>query len=297
MKKILEQPPHVELSSEERSEHAKAFSSLDPSKIKHFLDIETDELVAYRSAEPSPKLIYDVEKIAEYADKILLKARLDIGLPPPPEELLRLFRWSFSQVIRRHGKFHYLVERGSRIILSEKDYRKYRFKVYEKRREKGEGNLEEALADAYAIVYYLDDLRGLPNPEAIPYTREQLMPPFRIILREVFIDEDRPPGYREAKHFVREFRSLKDINKVDDVYTLVVFSIMFKGSRYLDGAFKGLSWLFYELLEKKPIDFTRISSPPATPRSAKDFLVFLENFRRDDTLLSLLFTPLSEEAR
>ena len=118
-----------------------------------------------------------------------------------------------------------------------------------------------------------------------------------ILLGKLVLNENRPPGYKKAKLFVYEFRILRDIKTLEDIQNLVLQFATLGGSRALDGIFKGLSWLFKELTLLQPADFRNKRNPPAPPYSIRRFLMFLENFRRDDTLLSLVLTPPSEDVK
>jgi len=289
LNKILDYPTQVNTTHSEENSSVVGFrSAQELCKIKYALEISTDELASYHPSTSLNKITYRASKIAYHADNVLLRVRSDLGLPPPPEELIRLFRWSFSHVVRRHEMFHYFVERGCK-LLAEDSYRDYLDKVYKRR----SGNLEEALADAYAIVRCSEDLKNLPQPSTLPYSKDELASTvFPTILKGVFINDNRPPGYREAKSFVDEIEILF-VYDVDDIVSL---PLILDGS-YLE-IFKGFSWLFYELTVREPKDFTNINNFPAIPYSKRDFLVFLENIRaEEDTLWKfLLDQPLEESA-
>jgi len=292
----------------ERVKKKLKFRELSIEDLKLELSIPTEEFGYYRpiaETVSSPKvlphyalgskIVYNVDKITYHSDKILQQVCKIMEIDKPPEELVRLFRWAFSHIVRRHLLFHYLVERGSR-LLPEDRYWEYRVKIYERKDTASQGLLEEALADAYAIVYSEDDLKTLPPPASIPVPREDLIIGFKKILKALFINDTRPPGYREAKNFTLEFENLKDTDTADAIQNLLVFSAIMKSTTSVDGVFRGLSWLYRELTFLETPDLTKKPLPPAPPYPVKDFLLFVENFRKDATLLLLLILPPTEEA-
>jgi len=278
------------------------FREAEPDLLQNPLKLATDELVEYSPITSGPtityfgsKIIYDVEKIITTADQILLKISDNLEISPPPAELVKLFRWVFSHAIRRHALFHYLVERGCR-LLPENRYEEYRVKIYGRRKEAGEGNLEEALAEAYAITYLRKDLNKLPDSKL--FEREELVTGLYRMTRYALINDRRPPGYKEARRFINEFETLLELEgNPEKVKELLTYSVLMKGGRALEGVFRGLSWLFYELTSLEAVNFTEKSRPPAHPYPVKDFLIFLENFRRDDSLVLLLLLPPDESTK
>jgi hypothetical protein len=274
LKRILEQPAFIPKSIREPIDATNVFKSPNLAKVKPALgDIKTDELAEYHPSSSPPKITYYVKRIAHHADNILAYTRGDLGIPPPTIELIQLFRLAFSHAIRRHEMFHYFVERGS-MLMAEHNYREYRKRVYEEREKCGRGNLEEALADAYAIVRCSEDLKHLPEPKKLPYNREDLTEIFRGVLRHHFINCPRPPGYREARLFMEELEHLWDPLFI----TAIVIGLY--GQDIWDH-FKGISWLFFELSVKEPRNFTNYGAPAATPYSKRDFILFLDNFRHN----------------
>lgn len=284
------------------------FRELSIEDLKLDLPIPTEELGYYRPISDivsSPKtishyalgskIIYNVDKISLHADKALQQVCKIMEVDKPPEELVRLFRWAFSHVVRRHMLFHYLVERGSR-LLPEDRYWEYRAKIYERKEVATQGLLEEALADAYAIVYSEDDIKAIPSPASTPVPREDLIIGFKKMLKALFINDTRPPGYREAKNFILEFENLKDTDSVEAIQNLLLVSAIMKGTTSIDGVFRGLSWLYRELTFLETSDPSKKPLPPAPPYPSKNFLLFVENFRKDPTLLLLLILPPVEEA-
>lgn len=307
LRRILDQEIEIEYVSRselkpEEFKHVK-IKDINPRELSCSLEIATDELAAYHPLMASSKLIhsgskivYDVKKIAAHADKSLLQICRALGMERAPEDLIKLFRWGFSHLVRRHAHFHYLVERGC-MLLSENRYEEYRRKIYERRLESGEGNLEEALADAYSLVYCGEDLKKLPAEFSLPFSRDDLIIGLKKMLRSLIVGEKRPAGYREARRFIMEFETLKEVEgNPEEVKKLPLYSILQRGGRGLDGVFRGLSWLFHELTLVEPVNFMEKARPPAPPYSVRDFLIFLENFRRDDSFFLILLLPPTEEA-
>lgn len=278
--------------------------TLDFSQFNYDFSVATDVLANYypvtseiRAPPSGSKILYDVEKIALYADKNLYNVCEGLGLGVPCEELIKAFRYAFSHAIRRHAIFHYLVERACRLMV-ENRYEEYRVKIYERRKEMGHPNLEEALADAYSIVYVDLDLKNLQNFLPLPLKNNDLIIAFRKIIRAIFTANNRPMEYSHAKRFITEFESLRETeNNPEEIKRLIAYSISLRGGRALDGVFKGLSWLFHEITAVEPVNFIEKTLPPKSPYPIKDFLVFLENFRSDDALFLTIFPPPTEEIK
>lgn len=305
LEKIVTSDIEIEYSSEEKAlEELKSLDlrSIKINELEGISGISTEELVSYRPAISAigpkmsysgAKIVYNIKKIASYADETLSQICSSLNISNIHQEFIKSFRWVFSCAIRRHAWFHYLVERGCR-LLAENRYEEYLAKIYERRKNEGKGNLEEALADAYSIIYVEDDLRNFPA-----YWRDLLnngvIIGFKKMIRRIFSNRNRPPGYREARYFIMEFETLKEIeNNPDKIKELPMYSILQRGGRSLNGVFRGLSWLFHELTTIEPVEFTNRRNPPSPPYSIKDFLLFLENFRRDDSLMLLLLLPPDE---
>ncbi|MCX8192183.1 MAG: hypothetical protein N3F06_05185, partial [Nitrososphaerales archaeon] len=215
----------------------------------------------------------------------LMRVRSSLELPSPTEELIESFRWAFSHFVRRHGIFHYLVQRGSKILM-EDNYWDYRNKVYEVRR--CVGNLEEALAEAYAITRCQEDLQNLPKYDKIPYEPKELTSINKLILERIFINKSRPPGYRDAEYFLNEFKLLYD-------HPLNIQVLSALANEELWDILKGIGWLFHEITVREAKDFTDPQNPPARPYSRKEFITFLENFRKEEDTFWLFILPLPME--
>lgn len=315
IQRIMEQPIEIEYLKidDPRNEKLKrkieiSFKEFGPDEVKVNFVLGTEEFGEYqpivekvRSPKQLPhfalgsKIVYNVRKIAWYSDRVFQECCKQLGIDAPPEELIKLFRWSFSHLIRRHMFFHYKVERGSR-LLPEDRYWEYRVKIYQGKDAATRGVLEEALGDAYAIAYFEDDLRQIQSPASVPVARESLMSGFRKMIKAAFLSESRPPGYREAKHFTLEFENLKDTETAESIQNLLIYSAILKGTTNIDGIFRGLSWLYKELTFIEPTNLEKLPLPPAPPYPSKNFLLFVENFRKDASLLLLLLLPPTEEA-
>jgi len=317
--KVLEQEMWVKSVSREKYD-SEIFKKIDLNKInesalneiediKNILSNKnTDDFATYypaaitapKRAHFGAKIVYNVKEISSYADRILSGVFQYMNFPDPPEDLIKVFRLIFFHFVRRHATFHYLVERGCR-LLSENRYEEYRMKIYEKRQELGQGNLEDALAESYSIVYLKKDLRKKILGQflsLLPFTQEELINRLLRIIKIVFINNARPPGYKEASTFIKEFEALEMLeDNPEEVKNLLTLSILLKGGRGLNGVFKGLSWLFHEVTHIEPINFTEKTIPPKPLYSIKDFLLFIENFRRDDSLFMILLLPPEEECK
>lgn len=271
---------------------------LTPSDTEPVLgDVETDILATYHPSRSPPTITYDINKIVYHSDMILYNTMRRIG-KIPSLKLIRLFRFCFASFVRRHEMFHYLVERGSR-LLSGLNYDDYSEKVCKARANSKQGNLEEALADAYASVryYWLEEIyytysfryliyEYIPKSFTIP---PELIDDFTKILKHHFINSKRPPGYDKAKLFVNEFKHLLLRYR----YRYIPYHPFLRN--YPINIFKGLSWLFYELSVREPRDFSDYNHPPADPYSHIDFVIFLENIRYDDDPLLGTILPFPEE--
>lgn len=318
--KILDQEVQVETISKEKYDveefkkiNLSKINETDLGKIEEIKNIlsnkSTDEFAMYYPASIAfPKrtyfgarIIYNAREICSYSDKVISLIFQYMNFPAPPEDLIKAFRWAFFHFVRRHAIFHYLVERGCR-LLSEDRYNEYRTKIYEKRKERGQGNLEDALAESYSIVYFNKDLKDLQKMSkvsisSLPFTLDDLTNKLIRIVKTIFINEARQPGYKEASIFIREFETLKMLeNNPEEIKNLIILSPLLKGGRGLNGVFKGLSWLFHEVTHIEELtNFIEKTSPPKPPYSIKDFLLFVENFRRDDSLFIILLLPPDEE--
>jgi hypothetical protein len=317
--KVLEQEIQVGSISREKYD-SKVFKKIDLSEInesrlneaeniKNILrNKSTDEFATYypaainapKRAHFGAKIVYGVKEISSYADRILSEVFQYMNFPEPPEDLIKVFRAIFFYFVRRHATFHYLVERGCK-LLSENRYEEYRARIYERRQELGQGNLEDALAESYSIVYFKKDLRKEvlePFISPLPFTREELTNRLSKIIKVAFINNIRPAGYKEAGTFIKEFETLETLeNNPVEIKNLLTLSILLRGGRGLDGVFRGLSWLFHEITHIEPVNFTEKTTPPKPPYSIKDFLLFVENFRRDDSLFMVLLLPPEEECK
>jgi len=309
LKDIIKQEVNIKKVSEESLDKFSLTNLVKIVRSKKDLQLPlmaaTEEFVIYEPTSVAPseqlkhsgsRIFYQIEKIVEFSDSIIKHVSEEVDVELIPKELVMAFRVAFSHLVRRHAIFHYLVERGS-MLLDENRYIEYRRKIYEKRKNFQEGNLEEALADAYALSYAENDIEKFFSPRIQIELKDNLIDLMNILLGKLVLNENRPPGYKEAKLFVYEFRILRDIKTLEDIQNLVLQSATLGGSRALDGIFKGLSWLFKELTLLQPADFRSKRNPPAPPYSIRRFLMFLENFRRDDTLLSLVLTPPSEDVK
>ena len=150
-------------------EYKDSWRVLDVPLVPSYTDTEpilgevgTDILATYQPSRSPPPITYDIDKIVYYADTVLYKT---IGKGKKlPLYLIMLFRVYFASFVRRHEMFHYLVERGARLVDDgDVDYDDYSQKVYNVRKNSREGNLEEGLADAYASVrcHWLEDIMGI----------------------------------------------------------------------------------------------------------------------------------------
>jgi len=315
LRRVIEQPIEMEYLKidDPRTEKMKrkieiTFREFSPDEIKLNFPLTTEEFGEYRPVvekAESPKqlshftlgskIVYNVKKIAWYSDKVFQECCKHLEINEPPEELIKLFRWAFTHVIRRHMLFHYKVERGSR-LLPEDRYWEYRVKIYQSKEAATRGVLEEALADAYALTYFEDDLKTIQSPASIPVARENIISGFRKMMRAAFLSDSRPPGYKMAKHFLLEFENLKDTDTIEAIQNLLLYSAMLKGTTNIDGIFRGLSWLYKELTFVEPTSLEKMPLPPAPPYPSKNFLLFVENFRKDATFFLLLLLPPTEEA-
>jgi hypothetical protein len=314
LERILEQPIEIEFleigspqSDKIKKKIELTFKESSPDEIKTAFPLRTEELAEYkpiaeRAASPKQishyllgsKITYNVNKITWYSDKVFQECCTSLGIEKPPEELVKLFRIAFSHVVRKHMLFHYKVERGSR-LLPEDRYWEYRVKIYERSDAQTKGVLEEALADAYAVTYVEDEIRALQSPVSMPISKESLVAGFRKMIRAAFINDSRPPGYREAKNFLLEFENLRDANTIESIQSLLLYSAILKGVSNIDGVFRGLSWLYRELTFLEPTNLEKWPLPPAPPYPTKSFLLFVENFRSDASLFLLLLLPPTEE--
>ena len=314
LERILEQPIEIEFleigspqSDKMKKKIELTFKESSPDEIKTAFPLRTEELAEYkpiaeRAASPKQishyllgsKITYNVNKITWYSDKVFQECCASLGIEKPPEELVKLFRIAFSHVVRKHMLFHYKVERGSR-LLPEDRYWEYRVKIYERSDAQTKGVLEEALADAYAVTYVEDEIRALQSPVSMPISKESLVAGFRKMIRAAFINDSRPPGYREAKNFLLEFENLRDANTIESIQSLLLYSAILKGVSNIDGVFRGLSWLYRELTFLEPTNLEKWPLPPAPPYPTKSFLLFVENFRSDASLFLLLLLPPTEE--
>jgi hypothetical protein len=317
--KILEQEIRIETVSKEKYDF-EVFKKIELSKINETIlkeveevkDIlgnkDTDEFATYYPASIvipqrthfGAKILYNIKEICLHADKVISQVFQSMNFPAPPEDLVKVFRLAFFYFVRRHAIFHYLVERGCR-LLSEDRYIEYRTKIYERRKELGQGNIEDALAESYSIVYFNKDLQKISTAflTSLPFTLNELINRLlTIITKTIFINDARPSGYKEASFFIREFETLAMLeNNPAEIKNLLTLSLLLKGGRSLNGVFKGLSWLFYEVTHIESSNFMEKISPPKPPYSIKDFLLFVENFRRDDSLFMVLLLPPDEECK
>lgn len=287
LQEVLKHEPKVdtvERLTENSFQKLGSLKSLDLSKYESVLaEVKTDELAYYEPSRSIGRIVYNARKIAYYSDLSLEHVCRSISIGQPINEMIACFRIAFSTFIRRHETFHYLVERGSTIFVEVEAYKEYLKKVYHERNQKNQGNLEEALAEAYAASLCEQDLSTIFESrsqllKATNFNPESLS----LILKKIFVEGPRPPGYNEARHFLTELSILNDI-----AVEAIVFVITL-GEEDWWKVFKGLTWLFYELTVCKPHDFTNPHDPSERPFSQRYFAYFLANFQHPQSILELL---------
>jgi len=293
--------------------YAKSLESLDLRKSEPLLtDVKTDTLATYHPSSSPPTIVYYIDKIVYHSDMILSRTISNIGRRITLE-LIKLFRLCFASFVRRHEIFHYLVERGAR--LAHLNYHDYIEKVYNVRDQSSQGNLEEALADAYASVryYWLEEIYYVYYFSDIIYEDIFLIEPklfdnFTKILKYHIINSKRPPGYDKAKLFVDEFEHLllrydRYIPYRHFYFYPPLLPFYLRRGIFIYGypicIFKGLSWLFDELREIEPRNFSDYTNPPSKIHDEYElanFILFLENIRYDDDpLLERTILPFPRE--
>jgi len=148
-------------------------------------------------------------------------------------------------------------------------YEDYRDQVYVFRDEKNVGNLEEALAEAYGYVSFDAGaselgLKRMVNELLWSDTAYEALVK---IAKNAFLSCSRPPGYREGILFIQEFENL--LQHQNPLKSTAAHT-----------EFKGLSWLYDELVNQNPHnpkDYN--TSPNVIPSDTAAFTQFIQSFR------------------
>ena len=275
-----------------------------------------DPLAWYEPASSKHRIVYRLDKIVEFADDTLADILNHLNIERVSKDVVRCWRLAFISFIRRHEMFHYLFERGSRLLEEGREkYRRYREEVYEPRhrgKEKHRGNLEEALAEAYAAAWCRDELE-----QTFKMRREVAVLPLESLCRDlkiIFVNTRQAPGYREARYFLEEMeklhsnRNLPIVHPIqtavsipkllyDETVTSAMFSKLIYGEEWYM-AFKGLAWLFHELHTGKPSPFdTNDRNKPPSPFSIGIFTAFLANIQNLRSIFEILLPLPGEEIK
>ncbi|MEM3191374.1 MAG: hypothetical protein QW292_04635 [Candidatus Parvarchaeota archaeon] len=268
--------------------------SLQPLKEPIAPIKEATEIVARYTPSSSPgSITYDTMKIATWADRQLEQAirGADSGTRVILARSRNLFRRCFANAIRYHELFHYLSERFVRGLADVEDrYKVYKKEVYEMRDRK-DGNLEEALADAYGttvnehqfpIDYYYrkTDISSLKQTRS-PSKRFPKSDYFKlltsIVSASLVSPSGRPRGYSKGYLYVQEMKTLLAPSSLlpgrgPTVLAVPPFSLI--------SHFRGLTWFMDELLSGEQRRFDDYGLQPRRPQSFHIFLDFLENYRQ-----------------
>ena len=274
----------------------------------HPFEEDTDKIAWYKPSQSPNLIVYDVDKVARTADSIWAEAVdsvLGEAISDPLFKSRELFRYQVAEFVRFHERFHYMIERSSRLIAEEGAYRRYYKNVYEPRKSSRIGNLEEALAEAYASVMSGRALEV--DQEAHNRVKVILGEPRTRLLRIVnhavqksFISSRRPPGYCSGPLFVLEMEWLLFEDGLQLVDSLFAFTNARNGTPD-DGLYDGLrslTWMFDELMSAEKSEYTDYSRPPKRPYSRKIFCAFLESLRAVESswFVDLLLPPDEEIA-
>jgi hypothetical protein len=165
----------------------------------------------------------------------------------------------------------------------------------------GVGNLEEALAEAYASAMSTQaaevDQQGLSLVnDILRETGTNSLPPIDELVRESFLSDRRPRGYSSGHLFVDQMGWLlfqHDLTNVDSFFKVASASEERVESLYEN--LRCLTWMFDELLGSEPNDSVTTSRDARRPFSRRIFCAFLENFRHEFSWFADLLLPPEED--